>query len=201
MDSWQIFSIGFAAQCLFSGRLLFQWLLSEKEQNVLTPSLFWKMSLAGSILLFLYGYFRSDFAIMLGQVLTYGIYIRNMQLQGEWKKLSLTFRKLLLFLPPILLLWFLLNNKIDFQNLLLAEIPLWLVIFGILGQIIFTLRFVYQWLYSEKAGESSLPLQFWVLSCFGSGIILIYALFRMDFVLLVGHFFGSIIYLRNIKLN
>ena len=81
MSSWQIYAVGLIAQLLFSGRLLFQWILSEKHKKVLTPSLFWKLSLFASFLLFVYGYLREDFAIMLGQAITYFIYIRNLQLQ------------------------------------------------------------------------------------------------------------------------
>jgi lipid-A-disaccharide synthase-like uncharacterized protein len=86
MKPWMIYSIGFLAQILFSGRLLVQWTLSERAKKVITPSLFWQMSLIASFLLFVYGYLRDDFAIMLGQALTYFIYIRNIQLQGEWQK-------------------------------------------------------------------------------------------------------------------
>ena len=77
MQPWIIYSIGFIAQILFSGRLIVQWALSEKAKRVITPSLFWQMSLLASFLLFAYGYLRNDFAIMLGQSLTYFIYIRN----------------------------------------------------------------------------------------------------------------------------
>lgn len=55
-----------------------------------------------------------------------------------------------------------------------------------------------QWFYSEKRKESSLPLGFWLLSLAGSLLILIYAIFRKDPVLLVGHSLGVFLYLRNI---
>ncbi len=92
MKDWIVYSIGFLAQLLFSGRLLIQWIVSEKNKRVVTPSLFWKLSLLASFLLFVYGYLRDDFAIMLGQSLTYFIYIRNLQLQGEWQKSPKWFR-------------------------------------------------------------------------------------------------------------
>jgi lipid-A-disaccharide synthase-like uncharacterized protein len=85
MSDWIIYSIGFSAQILFSSRLLIQWLQSEKVKMVVTPLLFWQLSLLASFLLFVYGWFRNDFAIMLGQVLTYFIYIRNLQIQWFWK--------------------------------------------------------------------------------------------------------------------
>ena len=81
MSPFLIYTIGFVAQLLFSGRLLVQWILSEKSKRIVTPSLFWKLSLIASFLLFVYGYLRDDFAIMLGQALTYYIYIRNLHFQ------------------------------------------------------------------------------------------------------------------------
>ena len=68
MSNWLIYSIGFLAQILFSSRLIVQWLTSEKQKKVTTPVLFWSLSLIASFLLFVYGYLRDDFAIMLGQI-------------------------------------------------------------------------------------------------------------------------------------
>ncbi len=202
MSDWVIYSIGFFAQILFSGRLILQWVLSEKSKKVLTPSLFWKLSLIASFLLFVYGYLRDDFAIMLGQTLTYFIYIRNLQLQGEWQKAPKILRFFLWMFPALLVIYSYNNNIYDLDNLFKNEdIPLWLLIWGSLAQIIFTLRFVYQWIHSEKNKESSLPLGFWRMSLVGSLMILFYAIKREDPVLLVGHLMGSFIYLRNIMLS
>ncbi|WP_457618835.1 lipid-A-disaccharide synthase N-terminal domain-containing protein [Lutibacter sp.] len=201
MSNWIIYSIGFLAQLLFSGRLILQWILSEKNKKVLTPSIFWKLSLFASFLLFMYGYLRNDFAIMLGQTLTYFIYIRNLQLQGEWQKAPKLLRWFLWIFPLLIVIYSFNNNIYDLNKLLKNEaIPFWLLIWGIMAQVIFTLRFVYQWVYSEKNKESSLPFGFWLLSLIGSIMILIYAVFREDPVLLVGHLMGSIIYFRNIML-
>ena len=202
MSSWQVYTIGFIAQILFSARLLIQWIASEKQKKVLTPSVFWKISLFASFLLFVYGYLRSDFSIMLGQALTYFIYIRNLQLQGEWTRLNVSFRWFLYLFPAILFLYSYNNNTYDIQKLFFnEEIPLWLLLLGSGAQVIFTFRFVYQWFYSEKIKESVLPLGFWILSLTGASLILIYAVLRKDPVLLVGHLIGSIIYIRNIILS
>jgi len=199
MSNWIIYSVGFLAQLLFSGRLVLQWVLSEKSKKVLTPSLFWKLSLFASFLLFVYGYLRDDFAIMLGQALTYFIYIRNLQLQGEWQKAPKLLRLFLWIFPALLIIYSYNNNTYDIDKLFRNEaIPFWLLIWGSIAQIIFTLRFVYQWIYSEKNKESSLPFGFWLLSLIGSIMILIYAVLRKDPVLLLGHLMGSAIYFRNI---
>lgn len=199
MSNWIIYGVGFFAQLLFSGRLILQWVLSEKSKKVLTPSLFWKLSLLASFLLFVYGYLRSDFAIMLGQALTYFIYIRNLQLQGEWQKAPKLLQWFLWIFPLLLIIYSYNNNSYDIDKLFRNEaIPFWLLIWGSVAQIIFTLRFIYQWIYSEKNKESSLPFGFWLLSLIGSSMILIYAVLRKDPVLLVGHAMGAIIYARNI---
>ncbi|MFI2742546.1 lipid-A-disaccharide synthase N-terminal domain-containing protein [Zhouia sp. PK063] len=199
MSHWLIYVIGFIAQGLFSSRLILQWLLSEKHKKVLTPHLFWQLSLLASFLLFVYGYLRHDFAIMLGQTLTYFIYIRNIQIQGDWKKIPRWFR-LFLWIFPVLIIIFYYNNQRQDIHLLFNNdnISTWLLIMGSLAQVIFTLRFFYQWIYSERKKESVLPLGFWVLSLIGAALILTYAIFRKDPVLGVGHLMGSVIYFRNI---
>jgi lipid-A-disaccharide synthase-like uncharacterized protein len=198
LKDWIIYSIGFLAQILFSSRLIIQWITSEKQRKVITPTTFWTLSLIASFLLFIYGYLRLDFAIMLGQSLTYFIYIRNLQLQGQWQKFPKIGRYLLLIIPVLIVIFYYNNNKIDIELLLKNEaIPLWLLILGIVAQVIFTLRFVYQWIHAERHKESTLPMGFWVLSLIGAGLILTYAILREDPVLFVGHLFGLIIYARN----
>ena len=201
MNNTLIYGIGFFAQLLFSSRLLAQWILSEKNKKVLTPTLFWELSLIASFLLFIYGYLRADFSIMLGQTITYFIYIRNIQIQQKWKQLPLFLRWFLFLFPGLLIVYYFNNNVYDI-NLLFknSEIPLYLLIWGSLAQVIFTLRFVYQWWYSEKNKKSVLPFGFWSLSLLGSTMIIIYAIFRKDPVLFVGHTAGIIIYSRNLFL-
>lgn len=187
------------AQILFSSRMILQWIISEKNKKVLTPVLFWEISLFASFLLFVYGYLRHDFSIMLGQTITYYIYIRNIQLQNDWNKIHVSLRWFIALFPVFIVWYGYNNNVIDMDNLFRNEnIPLWLLWLGIISQILFTLRFVYQWIYSEKKQSSILPLGFWVLSLGGSFLILIYAIIRKDPVLFVGHAMGFIIYSRNI---
>lgn len=199
MNDYFIYSIGLTAQLLFSLRLLIQWLFSEKENKVVAPTFFWIVSLIASILFFMYGYLRNDFAIMLGQSLTYFIYIRNLQLQKEWIKLNILIRFLFITFPAYIVLYYYNNNVIDLDILIReTDIPKWLFVLGIISQLIFTLRFIYQWIYSENKKESTLPLGFWVLSISGSILILSYAIFRSDPVLFIGHIIGTFIYSRNI---
>ncbi|MCF4100806.1 lipid-A-disaccharide synthase N-terminal domain-containing protein [Gillisia sp. M10.2A] len=199
MSDWIIYSVGFTAQLLFSARLITQWFLSEKAKEVQTPSIFWKLSLIASILLFVYGFLREDLAIMLGQLITYTVYIRNLQLQKEWSSSNVFLKILVIGFPIALAGYLLFLTEMEWKQLVHGEnIALWLIILGVIGQIVYTLRFIYQWLYSEKNKESSLPKGFWILSLMGSIIIFTYAIFRDDPVLLAAHFFGGIVYIRNL---
>lgn len=199
MSNWIVYGIGFLAQILFSARLIVQWILSEKNKKIITPSIFWKLSLMASFLLFVYGHLRDDFAIMLGQALTYYIYIRNLQLQGKWQKSPKILQIFLLIFPVFIVLYAYNNGQYDFDKLFKNEaIPLWLLLLGIISQILFTLRFVYQWMVSEKSKSSQLPVGFWQMSVLGASLILTYAIFRKDPVLFVGHIAGLVIYIRNI---
>ena len=85
-----------------------------------------------------------------------------------------------------------------FQNL--NNIEILFLIIGFIGQGLFASRFIFQWLYSEKKGESSIPIIFWYLSIFGGIGLLTYAIFRKDPVIILGQIFGIFIYLRNLIL-
>jgi lipid-A-disaccharide synthase-like uncharacterized protein len=75
-----------------------------------------------------------------------------------------------------------------------------LVLFGFFAQFIFFLRFVVQWIASEKKGESTIPVSFWYLSIFGSILIFIYALKRQDVVFVTASSLNTMIYIRNLQL-
>jgi len=110
-------------------------------------------------------------------------------------------RYFLLIVPILITIYYYNNNVIDRDILFKNEaIPLWLLVLGIVSQVVFTFRFIYQWIYSEYKKESILPLGFWILSLSGSLLILTYAIFRKDPVLFLGHGLGLIIYSRNIFL-
>ena len=196
-----IYIVGFLAQLLFSARLLLQWIMSEKAKKVVSPSIFWKLSLLGAYLLFIYGWLRDDFAIILGQLISYYIYIWNLNKKESWQKLPGLIRYILALTPVAAVMYMLKDSRgVDEQFFLNEDIPLWLLLFGSMGQVIFTLRFVYQWLYSMKKNESLLPLGFWLISLTGSLIIVAYALYRRDPVLILGQSTGLFVYCRNIYL-
>jgi len=176
------FILAVIAQLLFGARMYSQWILSEKQNTSVTPFFFWWLSLSGSFLLFVYGYLRNDFALMLGQVFTYFIYIRNLQIQEQWRKIPIWSRAFLFLIPIAILAYGYNNGTNDISNLLNnPEIATWLLLLGIIK-------------------EATLPLGFWIISLIGGGMTLTYFIFRQDIVLIISNVMGIVIYTRNIML-
>ena len=75
-----------------------------------------------------------------------------------------------------------------------------LLIIGFIGQGFFASRFLVQWVYSERKGESSIPVIFWYISIFGGISLLTYAILRKDPVIITGQAFGILVYTRNLIL-
>ena len=82
----------------------------------------------------------------------------------------------------------------------LSNLEIFFLLIGFVGQGLFASRFIIQWIYSEKKGESYIPVTFWYLSILGGMGLLTYAIFRKDPVIIVGQLFGIFIYLRNLIL-
>ena len=72
------------------------------------------------------------------------------------------------------------------------------MILGFIGQFFFSMRFVVQWIASEKHKKSVVPLSFWIFSVLGSSLLLIYAIYRKDPVFILGQAPNLLIYFRNI---
>src|SRR5476649_2635509 len=75
----------------------------------------------------------------------------------------------------------------------------WGIMIGYVAQILFAMRFVVQWIASERAGRSVVPTAFWVFSIGGGLMLLGYALYRKDPVFIIGQAFGVFVYLRNLQ--
>lgn len=72
--------VGLGGQAIFAGRMLVQWVISEKERASVIPNAFWWMSLVGGIMLFIYFVWRQDFVGVLGQSSGVVVYARNLRL-------------------------------------------------------------------------------------------------------------------------
>jgi lipid-A-disaccharide synthase-like uncharacterized protein len=74
------------------------------------------------------------------------------------------------------------------------------VILGFIAQLMFTARFVVQWIESERQGKSVIPIAFWFFSIAGGTLLLAYAIYRRDPVFILGQAFGVFVYVRNLYL-
>ncbi len=200
MNNILIIGLGFLAQALFFTRTIAQWFKSEQEGEVISPTIYWQISLLASILMLTYGILRNDFAIVVGQFLVYSIYIRNLQLKKAWQKMHWAIKSLALIVPLIYLGWLVFSGNFStiFNN---EDVSLFWMIWGTAAQMVFISRFFYQWLYSENRKESVLPLGFWIISTVGSLMIFTYSISRLDPVLFAAHSLGLFIYTRNILLH
>jgi lipid-A-disaccharide synthase-like uncharacterized protein len=80
-----------------------------------------------------------------------------------------------------------------------SETTAWIVI-GFVGQALFSARFIVQWLASERARRSLIPMAFWYFSLLGGAVLLSYAIHKRDPVFIVGQAAGLFVYLRNLYL-
>lgn len=75
----------------------------------------------------------------------------------------------------------------------------WLAI-GLVGQCLFMMRFIVQWIHSERHQQSLIPVSFWYLSLSGGLIVLAYGVHKLDPVIILGQLPGTIVYTRNLML-
>jgi lipid-A-disaccharide synthase-like uncharacterized protein len=75
----------------------------------------------------------------------------------------------------------------------------WGILIGYFAQAMFAMRFVVQWIASERAGRSVVPTAFWIFSIGGGLMLLGYAVYRKDPVFIIGQAFGVFVYLRNLQ--
>lgn len=73
-----------------------------------------------------------------------------------------------------------------------------MIVIGFGGQFLFAMRFIIQWIKSEGAKKSVIPLAFWYFSIGGGSVLLLYAIWRQDPVIICGQGLGLLIYARNL---
>jgi lipid-A-disaccharide synthase-like uncharacterized protein len=92
----------------------------------------------------------------------------------------------------------LLHNLLSYLNdVFITKFDGWVVL-GFVAQGFFTMRFVVQWIASERARRSVIPVAFWFFSVGGGALLLVYALYRRDPVFIAGQGLGLVVYLRNL---
>ena len=85
------------------------------------------------------------------------------------------------------------------DHVFIQQFDFWIVL-GFVAQAMFTGRFLVQWIASERAKRSVVPVAFWMFSLAGGSLLLIYAIQRRDPVFILGQATGLFIYIRNIVL-
>ena len=73
------------------------------------------------------------------------------------------------------------------------------VLLGLVAQFMFTMRFVVQWIASERAQRSVIPFAFWTFSLGGGTLLLVYSIYRRDPVFIAGQALSTFIYIRNLQ--
>jgi lipid-A-disaccharide synthase-like uncharacterized protein len=92
----------------------------------------------------------------------------------------------------------LLHNLMSYLNdVFVIKFDGWVVL-GFVAQAFFTMRFVVQWIASERARRSVVPVAFWFFSIGGGALLLVYALYRRDPVFIAGQGLGLVVYMRNL---
>lgn len=84
-------------------------------------------------------------------------------------------------------------------DVFIQRFDFWLA-FGIVAQLLFTARMVVQWIASERAGQSVVPMAFWLLSLVGGMMTLLYGIQRREAVIIMGQVLAVFIYVRNVML-
>ena len=84
-------------------------------------------------------------------------------------------------------------------DIFVAKFDFWLA-FGLVAQLSFAARFIIQWITSERAGKSVVPMAFWFFSLIGGSMTLVYGLVKREPVIIIGQLLSNIIYVRNIML-
>lgn len=193
--------VGLLAQAAFSARFLVQWVLSERARRSFLPAHFWFFGVAGSTLLLSYAAHQRDIVIVLGQLIGLAIYLRNIELlQRRVRRRMAGFVWPWLALAGVALAAGLIGHDAPVLKTATERAdPIWFGL-GLIGQALFTGRFLVQWYLSERLRASANPVQFWYLSLSGSLLLLAYALHTGDPVIVLGQSFGLVVYVRNLAL-
>lgn len=192
---------GFAGQVLFFMRFIVQWLFTEKYKKSTVPLSFWYFSIVGSFMLLTYSVLIKDPIFIIGQSTGAIIYLRNISLiykERGTRSHNFGFKMII-----ILLIYFAFvgvaayfypeiprKDKVVYTGIIYGV--------GIVAQTMFFMRFLVQWLVSEKNKKSTFPVLFWYFSMAGSILLLIYSVMVSDPVFIAGQSVGILIYLRNL---
>ena len=202
---------GIAGAVLFYGRFYIQWIVSEIQGRSVVPTAFWYMSGVGSVALLLYGVFYLNSPVgALSHCFNSVIYARN--LVHIWRERGvLTPTRSRIFHGAIALLvtvgvvlvvytW-LREYRITQQAEPSQQARIWIwIAIGVVGQGLFALRFLIQWIATELRRKSVVPVVFWYISLVASILLMGSHLQRHEWLYAIGLCATLLVYLRNIYL-
>lgn len=191
ITAWTLF--GLTGNLLFTARVFVQWIASERKRRSVVPVAFWWLSWVAALIMVVYAYGRGELPFVLGFAVTLVPYTRNLLLHYRPRTDPaplgyVVVAAIVLGAVPVF---------VFYEHEALPDAWTW---FGLLGNAIFGSRFFLQWVKSEAAGRSVLPLSFWYISLVGGTILLVYSLIRGDLVFILGYLFTVVPYVRNLVL-
>jgi lipid-A-disaccharide synthase-like uncharacterized protein len=203
---WTLF--GLIGSVLFSGRVLIQWIASERAKKSVVPVSFWWMSLAATLIASAYALgvhknvtdalgrtrriYDPDLPMFIGLSVTIVPYLRNLRIHYRPDRPARTGLQILL---PVCLL---IGAAIVGLALTMPR-PNWpIFLFGLAGTAVNSSRFLVAWVKTESERKAVLPLSFWYISAVGSLMLLAYSLLREDLVFILSFLFNTIPQVRNI---
>lgn len=190
--------LGWIGNAFYFSRFLVQWLQSERAQKTVAPRSFWWLSLFGAITLGTYAFLKPDQPLFVGYALTFSIYLRNLSIAYMGPRAGR------LGTGPAVAVAALLAGVAIYTGAMPRKTePLpeaWTAV-GFVGQAVFSSRFVVQWFFTERRGESHFPRAFWWLSLVGNTLLLAYACRLGDPVFIAGFALGPLVQVRNLMLS
>ena len=195
-------AVGWLGQVLFTGRVLLQWLASERAGRSVVPDSFWWISLAGSLALLVYVGHRKDPVFLAGVSINTAIYARNLMLVQRGRERASGARNPWIPVASGLGLAAIAGFTLhQFDATVVAfDQPWWALTLGFSAQTIWSGRFILQWYASERAGRSVLPASFFYVSTLGAILLFAYAVYRVDWVMMAAYVLNPIPYVRNLIL-
>jgi lipid-A-disaccharide synthase len=207
-----LYFLGLIGNLCFALRVIIQWVASERKKENAASKTFWLFSLVGNIIMLTHYGIQLMFPYCLVQTINAAIACRNLNLLKKSKAASLS-KTLVLFSFFILsiLTIYILQSLQTFNEIIWMHSPflswqttepsfIWNLI-GSIGTTMFASRFIIQWRDAELHKKSELKNFFWLLSIIGALCSLIYGIYLLDPVIIIGHSFALIPYVRNIILN
>jgi lipid-A-disaccharide synthase-like uncharacterized protein len=181
--------LGLLGQAIFAVRMLLQWIASERAGRSVVPRSFWHLSLLASACVGIYAAISGNLVFLLTVLPGAFIYTRMLTLHSR-----ASLRILLALAGPIaaLAVWAALSKPLSG--------PILISTLGFGGWLLWMSRFPIQWWISERSGTPTLGTFFWIVSLVGACLLLVYASWHRDWVMLIAFAPGPIFYARNLVL-